>query len=91
MVVYIENCSLWCGCGYTTLIQSRWIFYTALFADEFDSKQSNDNLTMPRSYFPQVELTTFRSGEVKKLLLEFDPHVGSGPDGILPLFFYKNC
>ena len=37
------------------------------------------------------ELTTFafRSGEVKKLLLELDPYVGTGPDGIFPLFFVK--
>ena len=43
----------------------------ALFADVFDSKQSNDSLTMPQSCFPVAELTTiaFSSGEVKKLLL----------------------
>ena len=47
----------------------------ALFADVFDNKQSNDSLTMPQSCFPETELTTFafRSGEVKKLLLELDP------------------
>ena len=26
----------------------------ALFDDVFDSKQSNDSLTMPQSYFPEV-------------------------------------
>ena len=31
----------------------------ALFADLFGSKQSNDNLTMPQSCFPEAELTTF--------------------------------
>ena len=31
----------------------------ALFADVFDSKQSNDSLTRPQSCFPQAELTTF--------------------------------
>ena len=37
----------------------------ALFADVFDSKQSNDSLTMPQSCFPEAELTfAFRSGEV---------------------------
>ena len=39
----------------------------ALFADVFDSKQSNDSLTMPQSCFPEAQLTTFafRYGEVK--------------------------
>ena len=31
----------------------------ALLADVFDSKQSNDSLTMPQSCFPEAELTTF--------------------------------
>ena len=63
----------------------------ALFADVFDSKQSNDSLTMPQSCYPEAELTlfAFRSGKVKKLLLELDPHGGAGPDGIFPLFFIK--
>ena len=65
----------------------------ALFADVFDSTQSNDSLTMPQSCFPAAELTTFafRSGEVKKLLLELDPYGGAGPDGIFPLFFIKTA
>ena len=63
------------------------------FADVFHSKQSNDCLTMPQSCFPEAELTTFafRSGEVKKLLLELDPYGGAGPDGIFPLFFIKTA
>ena len=64
----------------------------ALFADVFESKQSNDNLTMPQSCFPEAELTfAFHSGEVKKLLLELDPYGGAGPDGIFPLFFIKTA
>ena len=65
----------------------------ALFADVFDRKQSNDSLTMPQSCFHEAELTTFafRSGEVKKLLLELDPYDGAGPDGIFPLFFIKTA
>ena len=63
----------------------------ALFADVFDSKQSNDSLTM-QSWFPEAELTfAFRSGEVKKLLLELDPYGGAGPDCIFPLFFMKTA
>ena len=66
---------------------------TALFADVFDSKQSNDCLTMPESCFPEAELTTFAfcSGEVKKLLLKLDPYGGAGPAGIFPLFFIKTA
>ena len=64
----------------------------ALFADVFDSKQSNDSLTMPQSCFPEAELTTFAfCSEVKKLLLELDPYGGAGPDGIFPLFFIKTA
>ena len=64
----------------------------ALFADVFDSKHSNDSLTMPQSCFPEAELTfAFRSGEVKKLLLELDPYGGAGPDGIFPRFFIKTA
>ena len=65
----------------------------ALFAYVFDGKQSNDSLSMPQSCFPEAELTTFafRSGEVKKLLLELDPYGGTGPDGIFPLFFVKTA
>ena len=38
---------------------------------------------MLQSCFPEAELTAFafRSGEVKKLLLELDPYGGAGPDG----------
>ena len=50
-----------------------------------------DSLNMTESCFPEAELTTlaFHSGEVRKLLLELDPHGGDGPDGIFPLFLLK--
>ena len=45
---------------------------------------------MPQLRFPAAELTfAFRSGEVKKLLLELDLYGGAGPDGIYPLIFAK--
>ena len=96
MVVYIESCSLWCGCGCTTLTRPDGSLThcpkekAALFADVFDS---NDNLPIPQPCFPEAELTTFafRSGEVKKLLLELDPYGSAGPDGIFPLFFVKTA
>ena len=41
-----------------------------LFDNVFYGKQSNDSLSMAQSCFPEAELTfAFRSGEVKKLLL----------------------
>ena len=48
---------------------------------------------MPQSCFLKAELTTFafRSGEVKKLLLELDPYGDAGPDGVFPLFFIKTA
>ena len=96
MVVCIEDCPLWCGCGCTTPNGSLTHCpkeKAALFADVFDGKQSNDSLCMLQSCFPEAELTTFafRFGEVKKLLLELDPYGGTGPDGIFPLFFVKTA
>ena len=61
----------------------------ALFATVFDSKHSNDSLTTPWSCFPNAELTFAFRCEVKKLLLEFAPYGGAGPDGIFPSFFFK--
>ena len=63
------------------------------FTDVFDIKQSNNSLTVPQSCFPEAELTTFafRSGEVKKLLLELDPYGGAEPNDIFPLFFVKTA
>ena len=65
---------------------------SALFADVFYGKQSNDGLSVPQSCFLEAELTfAFLSGEVKKLLLELDPYGGAGPDGSFPLFFVKTA
>ena len=65
MVVYIENCSLRCRLAVPALLRPDGSLThcpkekAALFADVFDSKQSNDSLTLPQSSFPEVELTTF--------------------------------
>ena len=58
------------------------------FANVFDSKKSNDNIVMPQSCFQEAELSTFpfRTGKVKKLLLELDPY-DARPKGIFHLFF----
>ena len=64
-----------------------------LFADAFDSKQSNIKLSMPSSCFPEPKLTSlaFRSREVRDLLLSLDSYGGAGPDDIFPLFFIKTA
>ena len=64
-----------------------------LLADVFDGKQSNENLTLPDSCFPEPRLSklAFRSSEVKKLLLDLDAYGGTDPNGIFPLFFKKTA
>ena len=60
-----------------------------LLADVFDGKQSNINLTLPDTCFPEPKLSkiAFRSSEVRKLLLGLDSYGGTDPNGIFPLFF----
>ena len=97
MVVYTENLfSLVCMWLYPPYSDLMDLLYIALrrrqpFFLMFDSKQSNDSLTLPQSCFPEAGLTTFSfwSGKVTKLLLEHDAYGGAGPDGIFPLFFVK--
>ena len=64
-----------------------------LFADVFDSKQSNEKLSIPLSCFPESKLNcfAFRSSEVKKLLLDLDSYGSVDPNGIFPLFFIKTA
>ena len=63
----------------------------SLFSDVFDEKQSNFEVEMPQSCFPEVKLSklAFRSKEIEKILLDLDSYGGAGPDGIFPLFFKK--
>ena len=64
-----------------------------LLADVFDGKQSNVDLTLPDSCFPEPKLSklAFRSSEVRKLLLDLDAYGGTDPNGIFPLFFKKTA
>ena len=64
-----------------------------LLADVFDSKQSNEKLTMPHSCFPEPKLNSFafRAREIKALLLDLDAYGGVDPNGIFPLFLKKNA
>ena len=64
-----------------------------LLANVFDGKQSNENLSMPDSCFPEAKLSklAFRSSEIKHLLLDLDAYGGVDPNGIFPLFFKKTA
>ena len=55
-----------------------------LLADVFDSKQSNEKLTMPQSCFPEAKLNSlaFRAREIKDLLIDLDAYGGVDPNGI---------
>ena len=55
-----------------------------LFAKIFDEKHSSEELVILQSSHPKVKLTTlaFRPREIKTLMLDLYPYIGSGPDGI---------
>ena len=60
-----------------------------LLSDHFDSKQSREAVDLQLTCHLSPSLTTFafRSGEVRRLLLELDPYGASDPFGMFPLFF----
>ena len=64
-----------------------------LFANVFEDKQCDEELTLPQTCHPEAKLRmmAFRSREIEKLMLELDPYGGAGPDGIFPLFFIKTA
>ena len=59
-----------------------------LLSDHFDSKQSRESVDLPLTCHPSPSLTSFsfRSSEVRHLLLDLDPYWGSDPLGMFPLF-----
>ena len=59
-----------------------------LLSDHFDSKQSREAVDLPLTWHPSPSLTAFafRSREVRRLLLDFDPYGGTDPFGMF-LFF----
>ena len=61
-----------------------------LFADVFDSKQSNEKLDIPLSCFPEPKLTSFafQSSEVKKLCFTSILLKLLEPNGIFFFFFF---
>ena len=64
-----------------------------LLSDHFDSKQSRDSVDLLVTCHPSPSLITFtfRSSEVKRLLLDFDPYGGTDPLGMFPLFLKRTA
>ena len=62
-----------------------------LFSDHFDGKQSRESIDLPLTCHPSPKLTSlsFRSSEVRRLLLDFDPYGGSDPLDICFFFFFR--
>ena len=56
--------------------------------DNFDSKQSREVVNLPLTCHRSPSLTTlaFRSSEVRRLSLDWDPYGGTDPLGMFPLF-----
>ena len=59
-----------------------------LLSDHFDSKQSSEAVDLQLTCHPSPSLTTFtfRSSEVRRLLLYLDNYGGTDPLGMFPLF-----
>ena len=59
-----------------------------LLSDHFDRKQSREAVDLPLTCHLSPSFTTFvfRSSEMRRLLLDFDPYGGTDPLGMFPLF-----
>ena len=59
-----------------------------LLSDHFDSKQSREAADLRLTCHPSPSLTTFtfRSSELRRLLLDLDPYAAPDPLGVFPLF-----
>ena len=64
-----------------------------LLSDHFDSKQSREAVDLPLTCHQSPRHTTFafRSREVRRLLLYFDPYGGTDPLGMFPLFHKRTA
>ena len=64
-----------------------------LMSDHFDSKQSREAVDLLLTCLPSPSFITssFRSSEVRRLLLDLDPYGGTDPLGMFPLFLKENC
>ena len=64
-----------------------------LLSDHSDSKQSREAVDLPLTCHPSPSLTTFsfRSSEVRGLLLDLDPYGGTDPFCMFPLFLERTA
>ena len=64
-----------------------------LLSDHFNSKHSREAVDLTLTCHPSPSLTTFsfRSSEVRRLLLDLDPYGGTDPLGMFPLFLKKTA
>ena len=64
-----------------------------LVSDHFDGKHSRESVDMPHTCHSSPSLTSFafRSSEVRRILLDLDPCMGSDPLGMFPLFLKRTA
>ena len=64
-----------------------------LLSNHFDSKQSREVVDLQFTCHPSSGLTTFafRSGEVRRLLLDLNPYGGTDPLCMFPLFLKRTA
>ena len=64
-----------------------------LLSDHFDGKQSRESVDLQLTCHPSPRLTSiaFRTGEVRRLLLDLDPYRGSDRLGMFPLFLKRTA
>ena len=64
-----------------------------LLSDHFDSKQSRETVDLPLTCHPSPSFTTFsfRSSEVRHLLLDLDPYGGADRLGVFPIFLKRTA
>ena len=64
-----------------------------LISDPFNGQDSRESVDLPLTCHPSPRLTSvaFRSSEVRRLLLDVDPFVGSDQLGMFPLFLKRTA
>ena len=64
-----------------------------LLSDHFNSKPSREAVDLPLTCHPSPSLTafTFRSREVRRLLLDLDPYGDTDPLGMFPIFLKRTA
>ena len=64
-----------------------------LLSDHFDGKQSWESVDLPLTCHQSPSRTSFafRSSEIRRILLDFDPYGGSDPLGMFPLFLKRTA